>query len=108
VANTESTSSSAAWSATLEQNQNEPTLGRSGTRRPKRRFSGSSKEIARKLHLPRIGNTKLISVDSPNTPSDEKPGSQRRKKRGLTQSKDISGEGLWVSIGESLDILSLA
>ena len=26
----------------------------------------------------------------------------------LTQSKDLSGEGLWVSIGESLDILSRA
>jgi hypothetical protein len=76
-------------------------------RGPKRGFSGSSGEIARKLHLPR-GSTKLISVDSPNTTSDEKPGSQRRKKRRLTQSKDLSSESLWVSIGESLDILSRA
>jgi hypothetical protein len=108
VANTEPTSSSAASSATLEQNQNEPTLGRPGTRRPKRGCGGSSEEIIRKLHLPWIGNTELISVDSPSTTSDEKPGSQRRKKRRLTQSKDLSSEGLWASIGESLDILSQA
>jgi hypothetical protein len=108
VANTEPTSSSAASSATLEQNQNEPTLGRSGTRRPKRGFGGSSEEISRKFHLSRIGNTELISVDSPNTTLDEKAGSQRRKKRRLIQSKDLSSGGLWVSIGASLDILSRA
>jgi len=39
---------------------------------------------------------------------DETPGSQRRKKRRLIQSKDLGSERLWVSIGESLDILSLA
>jgi hypothetical protein len=39
---------------------------------------------------------------------DEKPGSQRRKKRRLIHSKDLGSESLWVSIGESLDILSLA
>jgi hypothetical protein len=39
---------------------------------------------------------------------NEKPGSQRRKKRRLTQSKDLSSERLWVSIGENLDILSRA
>lgn len=41
---TEPTSSSTASSATLEQNQNEPTLGRLGTRRPKRGFGGSSEK----------------------------------------------------------------
>jgi hypothetical protein len=108
VANSEPTSSSAASSATLEQNQNEPTLGTSETRRHKRGIGGSSEEIACKLHLPRIGNPELMSVDSPNTTLDEKPSSPRRKKRRLTQSKDLSGEGLWVSIGERLDILSRA
>jgi hypothetical protein len=49
-----------------------------------------------------------MSVDSPNTTLDEKPGSQRRKKRKLAQSQDLSSEDLWVSIGESLDILSCA
>jgi hypothetical protein len=39
---------------------------------------------------------------------DETPGSQRRKKRRLIQPKDLGSEGLWVSIGESLDILSRA
>jgi hypothetical protein len=33
-------------------------------------------------------------------------GSQRQKQRRLTQSKYLSSEGLWASIGESLDILS--
>jgi hypothetical protein len=36
---------------------------------------------------------------------NEKPGSQRRKKRRLIQPKDLGSEGLWVSIGESLNIL---
>jgi hypothetical protein len=31
---------------------------------------------------------------------DETPGSQRRKKRRLIQSKDLGSERLWVSIGE--------
>jgi hypothetical protein len=105
---TEPTLLSATSSATLEQNQNEPTLGTSETRRHKRGFGGSSEEIAYKPHLPRIGNPGLMSVDSPNTTLDEKPSSPRRKKRRLIQSKDLSGEGLWVSIGESLDILSRA
>jgi len=31
-------------------------------RRPKRGFSGLSREVARKVYLSRIGNTKLISI----------------------------------------------
>jgi hypothetical protein len=66
VANTEPTSSSAASSATLEHAEpatDRPTLGkRLEMRRPKRGFSGSSGEVARKVHLSRIGNTELISI----------------------------------------------
>jgi hypothetical protein len=66
VTNTEPTSSSAASSATLEYAEpatDRPTLGRrSEMRRPKRSFSGSSGEVARKVHLSRIGNTELIST----------------------------------------------
>jgi len=108
VANSEPTSSSAASSVTLEQNQNEPILGTLEMRRPKRGIGGSSEGIAGKFHLPRKGNPELMSVDSPNTTLDEKPASQRRKKRRLTQSKDLSSDGLWVWIGKSLDILSRA
>jgi len=49
-----------------------------------------------------------LAFDSANVTSDEEPGSQRRKQRRLTQSTYLSIEGLWVSIGESLDILSRA
>jgi hypothetical protein len=38
----------------------------------------------------------------------EKPGLQKRKKRRVIQSKDLGSESIWVSIGESLDILSQA
>jgi hypothetical protein len=90
VANSKPTSLSAASSVALQQNQNEPTLGTSETRRPKRGIGGSSEGIACKLHLPRKGNPELMSVDSPNATLDEKPASQIRKKRSLTQSKDLS------------------
>jgi hypothetical protein len=39
---------------------------------------------------------------------DEKLGLQKRKKRRVIQSKDLRRESIWVSIGESLDILSQA
>ena len=90
VANSKPTSLSAASSVTLEQNQNEPTLGTSETRRPKRGIGGSSEGIAGKFHLPRKGNPELMSFDSPKATLDEKPASQRRKKRRLIQSKDLS------------------
>jgi hypothetical protein len=40
--------------------------------------------------------------------SDEKLCLQKRKKRRLIQSNNLGSESLWVSIGESLDILSQA
>ncbi|KAH8748294.1 hypothetical protein F5882DRAFT_446072 [Hyaloscypha sp. PMI_1271] len=111
VTSAEPTASSAASSATLEQSQNEPTLGRAGTRRPKRGFGGSSDEIACKLHLPRIGNTELISVDTPNTTSDEKPGSQRRKKRRLTEpppSRAASASAMAVATVRKVPVIACA
>jgi hypothetical protein len=62
VANNEPTSSSAASSAALEQNRNEPTLGTPETRRHKRGLGGSSEEIACELHLPRIGSAALTKT----------------------------------------------
>jgi hypothetical protein len=58
-----------------------------------------------------------LSEHSPSSeqwpPSDPLPTmnghvKRRRKKRRLTQSKDLNGERLCISIGESLDILSQA
>jgi hypothetical protein len=39
---------------------------------------------------------------------DGKLGLQKRKKQRVIQSKDLGSESIWVSIGESLDILSQA
>jgi hypothetical protein len=66
ITNTEPTLSSTASSTTLEYTEpvtDRPILGRRlEIRRPKRSFSGSSGEVARKVHLLQIGNTELIST----------------------------------------------
>jgi hypothetical protein len=66
VTNTKLTLLSTALSVTLEYAKpttDRPTLGkRSEIRRPKQGFGVLSKEVARKLYLPRIRNTELIGI----------------------------------------------